>query len=962
MQRTIGSGPKRLIGGLIAVALLLGGFGIFFDDVQAASSVTPQSGPRGNNVVGTHKGESRQLATMLFQVDLNSSPSFMFCIDISTVIEFGVSYDERSWDTSNVPNLANISRILSQTNATETLDPVEIAAAQSAIWHFSDGFELAVNDPANDPAVVARYQALVADATANPTPAEPAGTLEVSPKTASAASGQPIFFDVATTSDSPITIEPSDPAVHPHPANGDVCDTATTIWTLTTERRFCLTSTDPRDGVTVALRTGSAEVHAGRVFIHPGRQKLVIAKAGTAQSTDVITVTWTTNAPPTVSIACPDGGIVYGQPLVFTATAVDPDGDPLTYVWSVNGAPVAGANAATATITLNRGDKVSVAVADSSQHSASADATCTGANPPTVTVSCPKDFRFGADATFSAAGDDPDGGQLTYTWRRNGEALTSSTGPTITLALQRGDVLTVAVMDETGLLSPEAAAPCTGGEPNRAPSVSMSCPDGIVFGTPTVFTAAGADADEDPLTFRWSINGVAVDGQNGPTASLVIHAGDTVSVVANDGTLDSPAIDVTCDGTEANRPPSVTISCPDDMVWDEPFDFVANGADPDGDELTFTWTVNGIVVDGVTGPKARLTLHEGDVLATTVTDADGAVSAPATGDCGGNHRPTVTLTCPDNLVFGEPSVFTATASDADADDTLTLSWSVDGTVVDGQAGASASLTVERGQKVEVRVVDHAGADAAATSTCTGTARPTVALTCPDTFAFGEPTVFEATGADADDESLTYSWTVNGTPVDGETDASATLTLDADDVVTVAATDPTGTASATVTSTCTGHPRPTVTLTCPADFEPGKPSTFTATASVADGSTLAYTWAVGDTVVEGRNGASAELTVTNGQSVSVNALSTNGLVSSTVAITCTKTSTGTETKGKEQTRTIPSTPTVLADKAANAVRTATGVAGYTSLPVTGGTVALLAMVGIGAIAAGALTLFARRRRA
>jgi hypothetical protein len=89
MQRTIGSGPKRLIGGLIAVALLLGGFGIFFDDVQAASSVTPQSGPRGNNVVGTHKGESRQLATMLFQVDLNSSPSFMFCIDISTVIEFG---------------------------------------------------------------------------------------------------------------------------------------------------------------------------------------------------------------------------------------------------------------------------------------------------------------------------------------------------------------------------------------------------------------------------------------------------------------------------------------------------------------------------------------------------------------------------------------------------------------------------------------------------------------------------------------------------------------------------------------------------------------------------------------------------------------------------------------------------------------------------------------------------------
>jgi len=973
MKTGIGSGKRRVVAVLAATAVMVAGLGLAFNTVEAASSVTPKAGPSGKVVHGTYQGKAEKLQTMLFEVDLNGKASFMFCIDIATYIQFGVTYDESSWDTSKVPNLNKIARILAQTNATVTKDPIEIAAAQSAIWHFSDGFQLDVANPANDPAVTARYHALVNDAEANPVANEPAGTLAVSPSTATVAQGQPVFFDVTTTATAPLSIELSDAAVSAHPANGATCDVATTITTVTGNSRICLTSTSSRSNVKMTLRTGSAPVSAGRVFIRPARQKLIIGKSGAAQSSETVSASWTANGRPSVSVACPTDGIRYGQPTTLTAKGTDPDGDTLAYQWSVNGAPLAGQTSATVTVTLNQGDRLSVAVTDAAGQSASADVNCPGKNPPTVSLTCPAKITLGAQNTFTATGTDPDGDTLTYQWKVNGKAISSTTGATLTTTVDAGDVVEVTAADSTALVSlpatsscippkentkptvkltcptamtygkpatytaegsdPDgdaltyewkvngavvagqtgatatltidqgdkvavtvndgkatsdvAEATCAGNTQNQPPKVTLECPTQVIYGQPVEFTAQGSDPDGNPLTYEWTINGKVVAGETGATATLTVKRGDKVSVTVSDGKATSAAAERTCEGQEQNQPPTVSLDCPTDLVWGSATEFVAKGDDPDGDKLTYQWKINGKAIAGATTSKVTATLQRGDVITVTVKDTRGAASAEATGNCSGNSRPQVALTCPKPVFYGEPTTFTATGTDADGD-ALTYLWKVNGTTVVGQSGASAALTVAAGDRVNVTALDGTGAASdSVTVQCAGTSRPTVTITCPAKLVFGEPFDFIANGVDPDgDTDLTYSWYVNGTPVAGETGPKLTATLTKGDVLTVTVMDPDGAVSASAAADCAGNSRPTVSLSCPEQLVFGQPSTFTATGTDADGDTLTYEWKVDDQVVAGQTAATAELTVARGQRVTVTATDDETATSTAATSTCT----------------------------------------------------------------------------
>ncbi len=975
MDSVLGSGKRRVAAVLAAIAVIVGVAGVAFGTAEAGSTVTPQSGPSGRQVHGTYKGQAKKLQTMLFEVDVNGQTSFMFCIDIATYIQFGVPYDESSWSESAVPNLNKVARVLSQTNATTTKDPVEIAAAQAAIWHFSDGFDLDVANPNNDPAVTARYNALVSDADANPVSNEPAGTLDITPSTATVTQGKPVFFDVTTTSATPLSIELSDAAVSAHPATGDSCDVATTITSVQGNQRICLTSTSSRSNVKMTLRTGSAPLSAGRVFIRPQRQKLIIGKSGAAQASETVNASWTANGRPSVTVTCPKGGVQYGAPTKFSAKANDPDGDVLTYQWMVNGSPVAGQTGADATLTVNAGDKVSVVVTDAAGQQATADANCPGRNKPTVGLVCPDKLQLGAENTFTAIGSDPDGDAITFQWEVNGTLVSGTTGPTLKIVVNAGDVVRVTAADSTGMLSDTVDASCIPPKENRPPVVSITCPTELVYGTPATFTAVASDPDGDPLTYIWSVNGEVVADQSGPTATLTIREGDKVQVVANDGELSSDTAEAKCTGNPANKPPTVKLSCPKDLVYGTPTEFTANGSDPDDDPLTYSWTVNGSPIAGqnaatvtltvkagdkvavtasdgtltsaaaevkctgtepnlpptvtldcpaglvwgtpatftakgndpeggaltyqwrvndkkldVTSATIELTLAKGDVVTVSVKDSKELSSGKVTATCTGNSRPQVKLECPKSVFYGEPMTFTASGTDADGD-ALTYVWKVNGRTVAGQTGPSATFTIVKGDRVNVAVVD--AKDAASDSVtvqCTGTSRPTVTITCPSKLVWGEPFDFIANGVDPDgDTKLGYSWYINGVPVAGQSGPKLTATLGPDDVLTVTVTDSAGAVSASASADCDGNHRPKVALVCPEKLVYGTPTAFTATGSDTDGDKLTYVWKIDDDVVKGADASTAELTVEKGQRVTVTA--TDGTATSTAATsTCTGTST------------------------------------------------------------------------
>lgn len=78
-----------------------------------------------------------------------------YCIDFSTETGIGAGYAIGDWDESNVPHLDYINYILTNYFPFNTTNPIsaltqaqQVAAVQSAIWYFSDGFVLATGtDP-----------------------------------------------------------------------------------------------------------------------------------------------------------------------------------------------------------------------------------------------------------------------------------------------------------------------------------------------------------------------------------------------------------------------------------------------------------------------------------------------------------------------------------------------------------------------------------------------------------------------------------------------------------------------------------------------------------------------------------------------------------------------------------------------------------------------------------------------
>ncbi|NLA34730.1 MAG: Cys-Gln thioester bond-forming surface protein [Actinobacteria bacterium] len=1033
---------RRILAVLAGFVVFLGGIGLSLATVDAASAVTPRNGPKGAVVHGILRGKPLTAQTILFAVDLNGAPSFMFCIDIDTAIEFGVAYSETDWSEAQVPNLAEVARVLSQTTATTSRDPVEIAAAQAAIWHFSDGFDLDVSSGKNHAAVVARYQALVADAAQNPATSEPAGTLDVSPDVASASYGQPVFFDVASTADGPIGIELSDSLVSAHPVSGEVCDTATTIATITAGARLCVTSASPRANVKITLRTQAAPLSAGRVFVRPNRQKLIIGKAGAAQSNESVTASWADNARPTVTVECPAEGVRFGVPATFAARANDPDNDALRYQWSVNGSPVEGANEALFTHAMAPGDDVRVTVTDAVGQSASADVNCSTNTTPVALLACPTQVILGAENTFSAGAEGVEGASVRFEWALNGTVVAGVEGPTFTTVVNAGDDVRVRVIAPSGNASEAVVASCIPTEVNEAPEVTLNCPDSVpVGGGSMTFVARGTDRNGDELTYTWFLNGRRVDGTAGAELTIDLDPGDIVGVEASDGTLASVRAEVDCVAPGINEPPVVSLSCPTTVVYGEPTVFTANGSDPDGDAIEYRWAVNGTVDDAQTGPQATFIVDAGDrlsvqaiesasgstsavvtvdcvgvirptvtitcpislvagepatfiangsdgtgqsaltyrwalngvpldgqltarlVIAVQPTDRltvsalsqDGVVSATASADCVSNSRPTVTLSCPQDLVFGEPAEFVAVGADADADAdaaSLVYEWRVDDAVIDGQTAATAILTIRRGARVSVSVVDEAGLRSeVATSTCVGTSTPTVRIECPASFHFGEPVVVRAVGEDGDGDSLSFRWSRNGEVVAGEAGPSITIALGAGDLLSVEALDPTATVSAAAAFDCdTGSTRPTVTLACAENVVFGTPVTVTASiAGVAAGQPVVYTWAVNGKVLDGETASTVTVVLKPDDVVAVTAMAGAHAVSNTGGTNCTSVA-------PTEVPQVPPTPEVLAYRVeAAAVRAVAA-----SLATTGTDPARIVGVGLAVAVAGGFLLVIRRR--
>lgn len=157
--------------------------------------------------------------------------------------------------------------------------------------------------------------------------------------------------------------------------------------------------------------------------------------------------------------------------------------------------------------------------------------------------------------------------------------------------------------------------------------------------------------------------------------------------------------------------------------------FTASAVDPDGDTLTYEWSVsNGSWTLEATGASAIVTPTErGSTAVLTVTASDGDLTASASRELAStsNVAPTVTLAPADATLLATTTLtLSAQGYDADAD-ALTYAWSVDG---EGWAieadGAAAIVTapevVDAAATVTVTATDGWGGEATASHALTTT--------------------------------------------------------------------------------------------------------------------------------------------------------------------------------------------------------------------------------------------------
>ena len=301
--------------------------------------------------------------------------------------------------------------------------------------------------------------------------------------------------------------------------------------------------------------------------------------------------------------------------------------------------------------------------------------------------------------------------------------------------------------------------------------------------------SGSTDVDLDPVSYLydWRLNGVSVGQTSALLPSSLTTKGDTwtLRVTPNDGYTNGLFTDANI--TIANTAPlisSVTVS-PTSASTQDLLTCSQISTDPDGDTLTemFAWRINGNLASSTNNTLSGPFIT-GDSIVCEVTVADGTdtstlSSAPVVISNGVPVITDITLT-PALLYTHDLLTATVQATDPDGDGLLyTFEWSVDdGTgpsIVQTTSGSTATDSLDglsffdKDDTIEVSVTVNDGSTTATqisnTVSVLNTAptvfNPIITPVNPVAGLDDLDCQVQASDADGDFVTLSYSWTLNG---------------------------------------------------------------------------------------------------------------------------------------------------------------------------------------------------------
>jgi RHS repeat-associated protein len=574
---------------------------------------------------------------------------------------------------------------------------------------------------------------------------------------------------------------------------------------------------------TVSKPTFSADV-AGFYLV-----ELIVNDGLFSSAPDVASTAATVNSLPVANAGSNQSVVVGSIVLLDGSGSSDPDGDPLAYVWSLLSVPsgslamVSDPVAVTPTFTADLvGDYVAQLVVDDGKGS-SAPATTTvtafAVVPPIANAGLDQVVNAGDLVVLDGSGSsDPNSNPITYSW-----SLTNKPGGSTALLSTPSSVAPSFIADVSGVYVAElivnsgfaSSTPdmvTVSASLNGIPIADAGPDQAVMVGDMVQLNGGGSsDPDGDPLSYSWFILSIPVGSTPvlsntsavNPTFVADGFGGYVIQLVVSDGQASSVADTVSVFASLNNAPIAFAgqdrlVAVGDTVQLDGTLSF-----DPDGDPLTYMWSViaapSGSAA-AVTSPTSATPMLMADVVGTysvqLVVNDGVQSSAPdvVTILAVLNTDPIADAGQDDLVSIGSVVQLDGSASSDPDGDPLSFSWSLV-TTPSGSAAMLSDLTalspkfvadLEGVYTASLTVSDGIATSVADTVDVTVlTNLPPVADAGLDQGAVvGDTILLDGSGSsDPDGDPLSYVWSLIQQPIGGNaaivnpTDPIATFDLD-----------------------------------------------------------------------------------------------------------------------------------------------------------------------------------------
>ena len=531
-----------------------------------------------------------------------------------------------------------------------------------------------------------------------------------------------------------------------------------------------------------------------------------------------------------------NGTLSQGQTLTAIDTFTDADGIPVapaagsvTYQWKADGVDIAGATAATYTLTQAEVGKAITVVASytdilGTPETVNGSIAGTVANvndTPVGTVTITGTATQGQTLTATNNITDADGipvapaaGAISYQWQADGVDITGATTDIYTLTqAEVGKAITAKAIYTDLLGTPEnVTSQATGlvANINDAPAGTVTISGIATQGQTLTATNNITDADGIPvapaagaISYQWQADGVDITGATTDTYTLTqaeVGKAITAKAIYTDllGTPENVTSQATGLVANVNDAPVGTVLISGTAASGQTLTASNNLTDADGlGTVSYQWYAGGNAIQGATA--ASYVLQQGDIgktitVTASYTDQLGTpenVTSLATAAVTGNpnnNLPTGSVTITNTAQQGNTLTAHNTLADADGMPAsgVTYQWMANGTNIAGATAATYKLTqAEVGKLITVKAsyVDVLGTPEQVTSAATTPVvnvndLPTGSVTITGTATQGQTLIAGNTITDADGlpgAGVNYQWYANGTAISGATASTFTLT-------------------------------------------------------------------------------------------------------------------------------------------------------------------------------------------